>query len=109
MAEHERFGAEAGDAILGGGALHPASTATTVRVRDAEVLLTDGPYAETAEVPDEPEARGLLALLLLQDSRRATRLSAGGDLVLLEDQDRSRWDRGRIVEGVEELEQALRH
>jgi len=40
-------------------------------------------------MPDEPEARGLLALILLQDSRRATRLSPAGDLVLLEDQDRS--------------------
>lgn len=50
VAEHDRFGAGAGDALLGGGALHPASTATTVRVRDGEVLLTDGPYAETAEV-----------------------------------------------------------
>ena len=50
LAEHERFGEEAGDAVLGGGALHPASTATTVRVRDGEGLLTDGPYAETAEV-----------------------------------------------------------
>lgn len=48
--EHDRFGAEAGDALLGGGALHPAATATTVRVRDGEALLTDGPFAEAAEV-----------------------------------------------------------
>jgi hypothetical protein len=49
-AEHGRFAAEVGEALLGGAALHPAATATTVRVRDGEVLLTDGPYAETAEV-----------------------------------------------------------
>lgn len=50
VAQHRRFGDEAGDAVLAGGALHPATTATTVRVRDGEVLLTDGPFAETAEV-----------------------------------------------------------
>jgi RNA polymerase sigma-70 factor (ECF subfamily) len=47
----------------------------------------------------EREARGLLALMLLQDSRRAARASADGDLVLLSDQDRSLWDRGQIAEG----------
>ena len=46
-------------------------------------------------MPDEPEAFGLLALMLLQDSRRNARLSAAGELVLLADQDRSLWDRGR--------------
>lgn len=59
-------------------------------------------------MPDEPEARGLLALLLLTDARRPARLSADGDLVLLEDQDRSRWDRERAAEGVTQLERALR-
>jgi RNA polymerase sigma-70 factor (ECF subfamily) len=59
-------------------------------------------------MPDEPEARGLLALLLLQDSRRAARLSAGGDLVLLADQDRSTWDRARIAEGLACLARASR-
>ena len=58
-------------------------------------------------MPDEPEARGLLALLLMQDSRRDARVSAGGDLVLLEDQDRSSWDHDRIAEGTAELERAL--
>jgi RNA polymerase sigma-70 factor, ECF subfamily len=58
-------------------------------------------------MPDEPEARGLLALLLMQDSRRDARVSAGGDLVLLEDQDRSSWDHGRIAEGTAQLERAL--
>jgi RNA polymerase sigma-70 factor, ECF subfamily len=59
-------------------------------------------------MPDEPEARGLLALVLLQDSRRAARLSPSGDLVLLEDQDRRRWDRDRIVEGLAQLDRAWR-
>ncbi|HET6833532.1 MAG TPA: RNA polymerase sigma factor [Acidimicrobiales bacterium] len=58
-------------------------------------------------MPDEPEARGLLALLLMQDSRRNARVSADGDLVLLEDQDRSSWDHVRIAEGTAELERAL--
>jgi RNA polymerase sigma-70 factor (ECF subfamily) len=61
-----------------------------------------------ALMPDEPEARGLLALLLLQDSRRAARVSAGGAIVLLEDQDRTRWDHARIAEGRAELERAWR-
>jgi RNA polymerase sigma-70 factor (ECF subfamily) len=61
-----------------------------------------------ALMPDEPDARGLLSLLLLQDSRRAARLSAAGEIVLLEDQDRSRWDRARIAEGQSELERAWR-
>jgi RNA polymerase sigma-70 factor (ECF subfamily) len=59
-------------------------------------------------MPDEPEARGLLALLLLQDSRRAARLSEAGDLVLLADQDRRAWDRARIEEGVAQLARAAR-
>jgi RNA polymerase sigma-70 factor (ECF subfamily) len=55
-------------------------------------------------MPDEPEALGLLALMLLQDSRRDARAGAGGDLVLLEHQDRSLWDRERIAEGMRVLE-----
>ena len=51
-------------------------------------------------MPDEPEALGLLALLLLQDSRRDAWLGPDGDLVLLEDQDRSRWNMARIDEGL---------
>jgi RNA polymerase sigma-70 factor (ECF subfamily) len=50
-------------------------------------------------LPDEPEVQGLLALLLLQHSRRATRTDAAGDVVVLADQDRSRWDHDAIVEG----------
>ncbi len=59
-------------------------------------------------MPDEPEAIGLLALMLLQDSRRASRIDAAGDLVLLEDQDRSRWDGVEIDEGRGFVERALR-
>ena len=50
-------------------------------------------------IPDEPEVMGLLALMLLLESRRAARATAEGDLVLLADQDRRRWDRGLIAEG----------
>ncbi|MGW9195751.1 RNA polymerase sigma factor [Micromonospora chersina] len=52
-----------------------------------------------ALMPDEPEVRGLLALLLLTDARRATRIDADGRLLVLEEQDRSRWDRAAIAEG----------
>jgi RNA polymerase sigma-70 factor, ECF subfamily len=55
----------------------------------------------------EPEAIGLLALMLLQDSRRAARTSSTGDLILLEDQDRSLWNRAQIIEGSALVERAL--
>jgi RNA polymerase sigma-70 factor (ECF subfamily) len=55
----------------------------------------------------EPEAMGLLALMLLHDSRRAARTSPTGDLILLEDQDRSLWDWGQIAEGVSLVERTL--
>src|SRR4051812_56345 len=57
-------------------------------------------------MPDEPEALGLLALMLLQDSRREARVRPGGELVLLEDQDRSLWDRREIETGLGLLERA---
>ena len=59
-------------------------------------------------MPDEPEALGLLALMLLHDARRAGRVDADGELILLEDQDRTRWDRRGIEEGQSLLERALR-
>ncbi|MBO4252498.1 sigma-70 family RNA polymerase sigma factor [Streptomyces griseorubiginosus] len=59
-------------------------------------------------MPDEPEALGLLALLLLHDARRHTRVDASGELVTLEDQDRTAWDRAEIEEGTALLETALR-
>jgi RNA polymerase sigma-70 factor (ECF subfamily) len=55
----------------------------------------------------EPEARGLLALMLLHESRRETRASPDGDLIRLEDQDRTRWNRELIAEGVALVEEAL--
>jgi len=60
-----------------------------------------------AELLPDPEVLGLLALMLLHDSRRAARLSAEGDIVLLEEQDRSLWDRDEIAEGVALVERAL--
>jgi RNA polymerase sigma-70 factor, ECF subfamily len=56
----------------------------------------------------EPEAKGLLALMLLQESRRAARTSAQGDLILLEDQDRRLWDRAVIAEGAQLVTEALK-
>ncbi|MET8845972.1 DUF6596 domain-containing protein [Amycolatopsis sp. NPDC004625] len=58
-------------------------------------------------MPDEPEALGLAALLLLQDSRAAARYTPDGDVVLLEDQDRTRWDHAEIAEAVGLLDRAL--
>lgn len=59
-------------------------------------------------LPDEPENLGLLSLMLLQDSRRLTRTDAEGDLVVLEDQDRSRWNANEIAEGMATLARAQR-
>ena len=59
------------------------------------------------ELLPEPEALGLLALMLLHESRRAARASPAGDLVLLEDQDRSLWNRALIAEGIALVEKAL--
>jgi RNA polymerase sigma-70 factor, ECF subfamily len=59
-------------------------------------------------MPDEPEVMGLLALMLLVESRRATRTTPDGDLVLLADQDRGRWDRDRIAEGQAIVRRCLR-
>jgi RNA polymerase sigma-70 factor, ECF subfamily len=60
-----------------------------------------------ALLPQSAEARGLLALMLLHDARRETRLNAAGELVLLEDQDRTRWDQVKIQEGVAILDDAI--
>jgi RNA polymerase sigma-70 factor, ECF subfamily len=73
---------------------------TEEAIRLARVLV--------ALMPDEPEAGGLLALLLLQDSRRAARLDDDGDLVTLAEQDRSRWDAAAIADGVALLDGVLR-
>ena len=60
-----------------------------------------------AELLPEPEVMGLLALMLLHESRRVARTSATGDLILLENQDRGLWNRERIAEGIALLERAL--
>ena len=61
-----------------------------------------------AELTSAPEARGLLALMLLHDARRDARTDERGDVVLLEDQDRSRWDRAQIAEALALVPDALR-
>jgi RNA polymerase sigma-70 factor (ECF subfamily) len=61
-----------------------------------------------ALMPDEPEALGLLALMLLHDARRDARVGPSGALVLLADQDRSRWDRSKVEKGRGLVERALR-
>ncbi len=60
-----------------------------------------------AVLQPEPETEGLLGLMLLQDSRRTARTSAAGDIILLEDQDRSLWNRGQIEEGLALTRRAL--
>jgi RNA polymerase sigma-70 factor, ECF subfamily len=60
-------------------------------------------------MPGNPEVLGLTALLLLQDARRAARVDDAGELVTLEDQDRSRWDRRGIDDGIALLDAAMRH
>jgi len=70
-------------------------------IRLARLLLT--------LFPSEPEIMGLTALMLLQHARMAARFDAGGDVVLLDDQDRSRWDGGMIAEGLVLLDKAIRH
>jgi RNA polymerase sigma-70 factor (ECF subfamily) len=58
-------------------------------------------------LPESAEARGLLALMLLHDSRREARQDANGELVLLQDQDRARWDHSKIEEGIAVLDDAM--
>jgi RNA polymerase sigma-70 factor (ECF subfamily) len=59
-------------------------------------------------MPDEPEVAGLLALMLLQDARREARVSAAGELVLLEEQDRGTWDRAALDEGLDLVDRVTR-
>lgn len=68
-------------------------------IRLCRVLVT--------QLPDSAEARGLLALMLLHDSRREARQNAAGDLILLDEQNRSLWDRAKIREGIAVLDEAL--
>jgi RNA polymerase sigma-70 factor, ECF subfamily len=90
---NEGYGASAGDRLIRGELCHEA-------IRLGRVL--------GSLMPDEPEVLGLLALMLFHDARRETRTGPGGELVLLEDQDRGAWDRARIDEGRELLDRAMR-
>jgi RNA polymerase sigma-70 factor, ECF subfamily len=85
-------------ASAGGDLMRPDLTGEAIRLGRLLAAL----------MPDEPEATGLLALMLLQDARSAARLDAAGELVSLEDQDRTRWDTAKIAEGIALLEAALR-
>jgi RNA polymerase sigma-70 factor (ECF subfamily) len=90
---NEGYAASAGDALVR-------------RELCAEAVRLGRVLAEL--MPDEGEALGLLALLLLHDARRETRVGPAGELVLLEDQDRARWDGAEIAEGVRVLDRAMR-
>jgi RNA polymerase sigma-70 factor (ECF subfamily) len=90
---NEGYAATAGDALVR-------------RELSAEAIRLGRVLAEL--MPDEPEVLGLLALMLLQDARREARVSSEGDLVLLEDQDRSRWDRAEIEQGTALVDRAIR-
>lgn len=84
-----------------GGEVHVRASLCEEAIRLARLLLR--------LFQSEPEIMGLLALLLLQHARAAARIDDEGNLVLLEDQDRSRWDRLLIAEGLVLVEKALRH
>jgi len=87
-----------GSTSTGGGDLH------RVDLSDEAVRLTRWLHALD---PDDPEVAGLLALMLLTDARRPARTDASGDLVPLPEQDRTRWDRARIAEGLALLDAAI--
>jgi RNA polymerase sigma-70 factor (ECF subfamily) len=89
---NEGYAASSGDALI-----RRELSAEAIRLARTVVSL----------LPDEPEATGLLALMLLHDARREARVGTGGELVLLEDQDRSRWDQDRIAEGRALVERIL--
>ena len=90
---NEGYAASSGDALI-----RRELCAEAIRLARVVVSL----------LPDEPEARGLLALMLLHDARREARVGAGGELILLDDQDRGLWDAARIAEGRGLVEAALR-
>jgi RNA polymerase sigma-70 factor, ECF subfamily len=95
---NEGYTSTSGDALI-----RQDLCAEAIRLTRVLVAL----IASEPELPDEPEALGLLALMLLHASRRAARVDAAGDLVLLEDQDRTLWNWAEIVEGIELLDAAL--
>ncbi|MFG2042011.1 RNA polymerase sigma factor [Dactylosporangium sp. NPDC048998] len=87
---------------------HAAPTGAALLRHDLVERALDLARTLCALMPDEREALALLALMLLHDARRATRVDAGGRLLLLEEQDRTRWDRGQIAEGLRLVRAALR-
>jgi len=95
---NEGYAATSGDALI----RHELCAEAIRLARVLVELLTRQPG-----IPDDPEARGLLALMLLHHARRHARVDADGDAVLLEDQDRSHWDRIAITEGLTLLDQSL--
>lgn len=95
---NEGYSSTSGDALI-----RQDLCAEAIRLTRVLVSL----IASEPELRDEPEALGLLALMLLHSSRRGARVDASGDLVLLEDQDRTLWNWGEIVEGIELLDAAL--
>ena len=95
---NEGYASVGGDPAGGGGVQRHDLTAEAVRLGRLLRSL----------MPDDATVAGLLALMLLQDSRRAARVDAAGDPVLLRDQDRSRWDRGQAAEGVALVAEGLR-
>jgi RNA polymerase sigma-70 factor (ECF subfamily) len=88
---NEGYSATSGDSLM-----RPDLSAEAIRL--GRVLM---------QLLPQPEVMGLLGLMLLQDSRRSARSSPSGDLVLLEDQDRLRWNRDQITEGIALVERAL--
>ena len=90
---NEGYGATSGDGLM-----RPELTREALRLAGLVTEL----------MPDQPEALGLLALLRLHDARAATRTGAGGELVPLEEQDRTAWNRATIADAVGLLQQALR-
>jgi len=95
---NEGYAATAGDALIRQELCNEAIWLARVLV----ALLARDP-----SLPDDPEAHGLLALMLLHHARRQARVDAHGDAVLLEDQNRARWDRAAITEGMALLDRAL--
>jgi len=89
---NEGYSASEGDSLL-----RPDFSGEAIRLARLLVQL----------LPGEPEALGALALMLLHDARRDTRVGADGALVPLEEQDRSRWDRTKIAEGIDLLDRAI--
>lgn len=87
---------------------HTAPAGADLVRRDLVERATDLARMLRALLPGDADVAGLLALILLTDARRDTRTGTDGDLLLLADQDRSRWDRARIEEGVGLVREALR-